>query len=239
MPQLSLILPSFNEAHRLKASLTEIEKALQAVVDDYEIIIINDGSTDDTLTVAQGLTNEKILLISYATNQGKGYAVRQGMQRAQGQYHLFMDVDLATSLDAIGIFFQSIKNQGADVLIGDRKSDFSNQKIPQPLTRRVLGAGFTFLSQMLLNCPLHDFTCGFKMFTKKASQTIFKYQRINRWSFDSEILFIAKKHRFTIKEIPVIWQHQPNSKVRLGTDILTSLKGLFQIRLNDAQGLYK
>ena len=239
MYELSIILPSYNEAHRLASSLTAIKQAVQAATDSYEIIIVDDGSSDNTVSVARLLTQENIIFITYVANQGKGYAVRQGMQRARGKYHLFMDVDLATSLDALATFYQLMKNNEVDVLIGDRKSNPDNQKIRQPLARRLLGTGFTFLSQILLHCPLHDFTCGFKMFTQEASEIIFKRQRINRWSFDSEILFIAQKHHCVIKEIPVTWQHQPNSKVRLSADIPSSLKGLVQIRINDMRELYQ
>lgn len=238
-PELSIVLPAFNEGHRLIQSLNAIKSALESITPNYEIIIVDDGSLDNTVAVARGLTSENVILITYALNQGKGYAVRQGMQRARGKYHLFMDVDLATSLDAIKHFYHVMHADNADIIIGNRKSMPKGAKQSQPWTRRVLGYGFTLLSKIILNCPFNDFTCGFKMFKQQASAMLFKYQRINRWSFDAEILFLAHKYRFVVKEIPVAWQHRPFSKVRLSTDMLSSLKDLIQIRINNARHLYQ
>lgn len=235
---ISIVLPAFNEERRLADSVDLIEKAAASLTPNYEIIIVNDGSKDKTLYEANRLIKRNISVISYEENQGKGYAVKQGMLKAQGKIHLFMDVDLATDLKALAEFYLFMKNNPVDIVIGDRKTDSNSQHIKQPHVRQVLGKGFTWLSQILLNCPFHDFTCGFKMFTSEASWQIFSLQQIKQWSFDSEILFIAQKLNLKVNEMPVIWRHQGNSKVRPFNDVLSSLAGLIRIKLNDSKGLY-
>ena len=236
---LSIILPAFNEGHRLLDSLQKIMTAVAGVTSGFEIIIVDDGSSDDTLAKAKSMEGPAVKVIGYAPNKGKGYAVKKGILAARGRYRLFMDVDLATSLESIGEFVKLIEAGNADIIIGDRKSDMNRQIIPQPFSRQFFGAGFTMLSRLLLNCRVNDFTCGCKLFTDEACETVFSRQRIDRWAFDSEILFIAQKHGLRILESPVIWRHQHNSKVRLFKDIFTSLMGLLEIRLNDAKGLYQ
>lgn len=236
--ELSIILPAYNEGHRLVSSVRSIVENIDHFLPTYEVIIVNDGSTDNTLAEAKRLSREDVLVISYDKNEGKGFAIRQGMLKARGKFRLFMDVDLATDLKAIRGFYQIMASQPVDVLIGDRKSDSSFQRVRQPSLRRLLGKGFTLLSQVLLVCPFKDFTCGFKMFTARSAQLIFSRQRIRRWSFDSEVLFIARKYGLAVREVPVIWRHQGQSKVRLVRDILSSLSGLLLIKWNDLKGLY-
>ena len=237
--EISIILPAYNEAFRLANNVAKIEETIAAITPYFEIIIVNDGSNDQTYLLATGLIKKNIFVISYPNNQGKGHAVKQGMLKAQGKYHLFMDVDLATSIDSINQFYNFMKQYPVDILIGDRKTEPSKQKNKQPFLRRILGQCFIWLSQMILNCPIQDFNCGFKMFTAESSQTIFSRQLINRWVFDAEILFIAKKNNFKIRTLPVVWSHQESSKVRLVKDIFTSFLELLQIRYNNWQGLYK
>ena len=235
---ISIILPAYNEGHRLAKSILLIQEAVLPLTSYYEIIIVNDGSSDNTHIEADRLANTNISVISYDKNRGKGYAVKVGMVRAKGKFHLFMDVDLATDLKAMAEFYRSMQENPVDILIGDRKTDTNVQHVKQPYLRRMLGRVFTWLSQMVLHCHFRDFTCGFKMFTSGASQRIFACQRIDRWSFDSEILFLAEKYHLKVREIPVIWRHQGNSKVNLWKDILSSFQGLIAIRINDFKGIY-
>lgn len=236
---LSVIIPCFNESHCLINNLSLITKTLDALNLSYEIILVNDGSTDTTLSLAQQFYHQHVSIISYTTNMGKGYAVKQGMLKANGDYRIFMDIDLSTSLESIQQFLSIINTKPHDIIIGNRKSSKQYQMLSQPFSRQVLGKAFTRLTNCWLGCHHHDFTCGFKMFSKQACAIIFPRLRINRWSFDAEILFIAHLHHLNVVEEPVIWKHQKNSKVRLLKDIMTSLIGLIMIRFNQIKGFYR
>jgi dolichyl-phosphate beta-glucosyltransferase len=238
-PHLSVILPAYNEAKVIADNLNAVKRKLASLNISYEIIVVNDGSTDDTLSKINGMVSSQIKVFSYEKNRGKGFAVNWGMKYATGAYRLFMDADLATALEEIPKFLTTIENYHFDVLIGNRKIDPSLQKVKQPLFRRIFGMGFTWLSGLFVGRKFTDFTCGFKMFTASAADMIFMRQRIYNWAFDSELLFIALKHNLVIHEIPVVWHDKRNSKVRLLRDILTSLGGLFKIRFNQIRGLYR
>ncbi len=232
MVELSVIIPAFNEAHVIENNVRQVIAALDKLKITYEIICVNDGSTDTTLASLERLRDSRINLLSYPENQGKGYAVRFGMNKALGKYRLFMDADLATSLDAIGIFYDQMCRGTYDLILGDRQSDSTQQRQHQPLYRRILGRIFTLLSCLCVGRNINDFTCGFKIFSSPASTLIFNQQRINNWAFDTELIYIAVLNKLRIGQIPVAWKHQPHSKVRAMRDIVTSLRDLLRIRIN-------
>ena len=236
---LSIILPAYNEGPKVKASVGKIEERMRLWDISYELIVVDDGSCDDTLKMVRECASDRIRVFSYERNQGKGYAVQYGMLRAKGEYRIFMDVDLSTSLEEMEKFFNEIRKKEFDVVIGTRKADPSLQKIRQPFYRRFLGGVFTKLSGFFVGCAISDFTCGFKMYTKSAAEIIFKRQRISGWSFDTELIYIAALHGLKIRELPVVWSHDSDTKVRVIQDIISSLLGLFKIRLNAARGLYR
>ncbi len=227
-PFLSVIIPVYNESKRLN-HLPEIVKFFKNQDFTSEIVIINDGSTDDTL---QDLTKLKkkyhFQILDYKINRGKGYAIKTGMLNSKGQYKLFTDIDLSTPLNELNKFLPYIKN--SDVIIGTRKTDGSVMINRQPFLREFLGKGFTLLSQIILQTYVSDFTCGFKLFSDKAAKEIFGRLTIDRWGFDSEVLFIARKRGLRIKEISVIWKHDPLTKVKFPQDIIRSLYDLIRIR---------
>ncbi len=237
--KLSVILPAYNEGNKIEQNTKLLKKELDSLNINYEIIIVNDGSVDDTLARAQKCESTNIRVLSYTPNRGKGYAVKYGMFHTTGQYRLFMDVDLSTSLDSIEKFWKLMCQNNYDMIIGNRKMDPLLQKVRQPLYRRVLGTGFTWLSSLMIGRRFTDFTCGFKMFTQNAVEVIFKRQKINNWAFDTELIYIALLHRLKIHEVPVEWAHHPGSKVRVRRDMLTSLYGLIKIRANQIRGLYQ
>jgi dolichyl-phosphate beta-glucosyltransferase len=237
--ELSLVFPAYNEGKAIAFNVKKTADKLEEWGINYEMIIVNDGSVDDTVDQVKPLLNNQISLLSYAQNRGKGYAVNYGMKHVVGKYRLFMDVDLATSLDEIPKVLTTIKHHQFDVIIGNRKIDPSMQVVKQPLYRRIFGAGFTWLSSIFVGRKFTDFTCGFKLFKAEAAEAIFMRQRIFNWAFDTEIMFIAMRHKLVIHETPVVWYDQRNSKVRLLRDIATSMAGLIQIRLNNLKGLYR
>lgn len=239
MNKLSVILPAYNEEHCLEANVSILNERLKSLDLDYEIIIVNDGSTDRTLSKARNCAGENIRVLSYPHNRGKGYAIRYGMLNSEGRYKLFMDLDLSTSLDAVQNFWELLCSGSFDVIIGNRKSEFSRLEVKQPLYRIFFGKGFTFLSSLLIGHKINDFTCGFKMYTKNAADIIFCRQRIFDWAFDAELIYIAVLHGLKIREVPVTWRHHGNSKVRLLRDITHSLRSLITMRINALKSFYK
>lgn len=237
---LSIIIPLYNEEKRIM-KLSEINKFLFDQKFESEVLLVNDGSTDNTpLTakeIVQKFPNKNIFkIISYPNNKGKGFAIRMGMLEANGQYRLFTDIDLSTPLEEFNKFKPFLKK--FDIVIGSRKRKGARLIKRQPELREKLGKGFTKLSQLALGLNLTDFTCGFKCFSIEAAEEIFKRQRIERWGFDSEDLFIANKLGFSIKEVPVTWENDSETKVRLPKDIINSFSDLIKIRINNIKGLY-
>lgn len=236
-PFLSIIIPIFNEQLRI-GQLPNVYNYFRKQKFSFEVIIINDGSTDNTLKKLKELSKKfKFTLLTYNPNKGKGYAIKTGMLNASGKFRLFTDIDLSTPLDEIEKFLHLLSKY--DLLIGSRKIKGSNLTKRQSFIREVLGKGFTFLSQLLLNVAVSDFTCGFKIFSEKAAKLIFTRQKLDRWGFDAEILFIAKQLHLSIKEVPVRWANDPKSKVRYSQDIIDSLLDLLRIRYFSFRKYYK
>ncbi|MCX7973842.1 MAG: glycosyltransferase family 2 protein [Candidatus Aminicenantes bacterium] len=233
---LSVIIPVYNEETRL-FHLDEVINFFNQFSFKWELVVVNDGSTDLTFeTLQKWREKHDFKIISYSKNRGKGYAIKQGMIEAKGQYRLFMDIDLSTPLEEFYKFFPWLEKY--DILIGTRKNQVGEIIQPQPKLREMLGKGFTWLSQLLLNVRVSDFTCGFKIFSARAADEIFPRLKIERWGFDSEILFLAKKYGFSLKEIGVRWRNDPQTKVNLKKDVWRSLVDLIKIRLNNWRRLY-
>lgn len=236
-PYLSVIIPLYNEEKRIN-NLKTVISYLQKQNYTWETIVIDDGSTDRSLQVLTLLKKKlKFKIISYAQNQGKGYAVKKGMLFAKGKYRLFLDIDLSTPINELDNFYPFFGKY--EIIIGSRKMKSSNVLVRQPFIREMLGKMFTLLSKKVLQMNISDFTCGFKCFSEKASDKIFFRQTTNRWGFDPEILYIGNIHNNSIKEIPVRWKDDPRTKVKFPQDILSSLKELLKIRVNNYLGLYK
>lgn len=236
-PFLSVIVPVYNEEKRIK-NLIEIVSHLKKQRYSRELIVVNDGSTDQTQSILESLKPKfKFRLFSYPHNFGKGYAIKTGMLKSKGKYRLFLDIDLSTPINEVDKILPYLRKH--DIVIGSRKMKTSNLIVRQPFIRELLGRMFTFLSQITLQVSIADFTCGFKCFSEEAAKQIFSRQTINRWGFDSEILFIGKNKKFSIKEIPITWKDNSLTKVKFPQDILNSLMELIKIRLNSYRGLYK
>ncbi|MCD6500545.1 glycosyltransferase family 2 protein [bacterium] len=231
--KLSVIIPAYNEEKRLPRTLREIDGYLKKQDYDSEIIVVSDGSTDKTVEVVKNLMNyiENLKILDFKKNRGKGFGVRQGMLKAMGDYRLFTDADNSTSIDQVEKMW-SFFEKGYDVVIGSRDVKGAVLSPPQPWWRRLLGDIFRFLTHIICGTwGILDTQCGFKGFTKKAAENIFKEAKINGFAFDPEILVIAKKFGYKIKEIPVRWRNDPESKVKFKNMIKMGI-GLFKIRLN-------
>lgn len=214
--KLSVIIPAFNEEKRLPKTLEEIDKYLSKQNFEYEIIVVNDGSKDKTREVVREKMAKikNLKLIDNKENQGKGAVVRQGMLEAKGEFRLFTDADNSTSIDQIEKMWPEFE-KGFDIVIGSREIKGAILDPPQNLFRRFVGEGFKIFRKIVLGLwEIQDTQCGFKCFTKKAAEDIFPRCQINRFAFDPEILLIGKKLGYKIKEVPVYWRNDPESKVK-------------------------
>lgn len=235
--QLSIVIPAFNEARTIANTVNTITNYFKEKGIAIELIVVDDGSKDDTLGVLKSLDYPELKIIENGTNRGKGYSVRKGVLAAKGDYILFSDADLSTPIYESEKFLEAINNY--DIVIGSRRLKDSEIKIRQPLYRIALGGIFSFMTNFILLKGIKDPQCGFKIFKKETAHNIFNKVRINGFAFDVEVLFIASLLGYSIKEIPVQWYNNRNSKVNPIKDPLLMLKDMLVIRLNHLRRYYK
>jgi len=231
--KLSVIIPAYNEEGRLPKTLREIDEYLKKQDYQSEIIVVSDGSKDRTGEVTKEMMREikNLRLIENKENHGKGYAVRQGILEAKGDYRLFTDADNSTSIDQVEKMWPYF-DQGYAIVIGSRDVKGAILDPPQPRWRRFVGNIFRFFSHMICGTwGILDTQCGFKGFTKKATLDIFPRTKIYGFAFDPEVLVIAKKSGYKIKEIPILWKNDPESKVKFKNMVKMGM-GLLRIRWN-------
>jgi glycosyltransferase involved in cell wall biosynthesis len=237
---LSVIIPAYNEEKRLPKTLREVDGYLRKQNYNSEIIVVSDGSTDRTCEIVEGLKNEikNLKLICEKINQGKGYAVRIGMLKAKGEFRLFTDADNSTPIEQIEKMWPYFE-EGYEIVIGSRDIKGAILDPPQNLFRRFVGEVFKYLRKIIVNLwEIEDSQCGFKCFKGEAAEKIFPKCKINRFAFDPEILLVGKKLGYKIKEVPVYWKNDPNSKVRLKS-MVKMLLDLLKIRWNLIKNEYK
>jgi glycosyltransferase involved in cell wall biosynthesis len=235
----SIIIPAYNESQRISASLDKIIAFMTEQHWLAEILVINDGSRDNTAEIVRqyAKTNPAVRLIENPGNRGKGYTVRNGMSQATGDVMLFTDADLSSPIEECRKLFAAIQ-AGADVAIGSRWLQAELQTERQPLHRQFFGRIFNFLLRVTLGLKYKDTQCGFKAFTRRAAQTLFARQRIERWGFDPEILYLALKYGFRVSEVPVAWAHDDRSKINPVTDGMKMFFEMLRIRWDDVTGKY-
>ena len=235
---LSVIMPAYKEEGRIGQTLEAVDRYLRKQMFDYEILVVNDGSTDKTAEVVKGYESriKGLRLIDNAQNNGKGYVVRQGMLEARGKYRLFMDSDNSVPVDYFDEFLPYF-SQGYDVVIGS--IEVAGAKIEEHAAwyRRLLGHWAKLLIRVLAIWEIHDTQRGFKVFSEKAAREVFPLQTLTRWGFDIEILVISKNLGFRIKELPVTWNNPAGSKVTLGA-YFTTLRDLLIVKQNLIFGKY-
>ncbi len=239
-PYLSIVIPVYNEAKRLPNSVPKLISYFEAQDYSYEFVIVDDGSSDGTTQLARELLApvKNLQVIESRPNRGKGHVVKVGMLAARGKVRLFCDADLSTPLSEMEHFWPWLES-GYKIVIGSRKMLGATIVRHQPLWRESLGKVFTWLTNVIATNGISDITCGFKCFTADAAQELFSRSVIDDWSFDAEVLYIAQRHGYKIKEVPVSWHDTPGTKVRLLKDSSRSLAGLARIRMNDVRGRYK
>lgn len=238
-PKYSIVIPAYNERARILATLHSVVETVRAHRWSAEVIVVNDGSTDETAQIVRdfAIAAPEVHLMENPRNCGKGYSVRSGLLHATGEIVMFTDADLSAPIPEAERLFQAIAD-GADIAIGSRWLATSRQTHRQPLYRQVLGRCFNALTRAVMRLPFADTQCGFKAFTRSAAQTIFQLQTIERWGFDPEILFIARKRGYRITEVPVSWAHDSRSRISYLRDGLQMLQELAIVRWNALLGRY-
>jgi glycosyltransferase involved in cell wall biosynthesis len=237
---LSIIVPAYNEQARLPETLRRIESYFSASSWDFhEILVVDDGSTDGTVAAAETFAagNPAIRILRNPGNRGKGYAVRNGMLAARGEWCLFSDADLSTPIEEIEKLWSAVSGKQAAVAIGSRALDRSLIGVHQPGMRETAGKVFNAVMRVATGLAFADTQCGFKLFRGEVAQEVFSRQLLERFGFDVEVLFIASRLGYPIAEIPVRWNHADGSKV--GTlNGLHAFTELVQVRINSLRGRY-
>jgi len=240
MLALSVVIPAYNEETRLPVTLSSVHGYLSAAQMEFELIIVNDGSTDNTVGVVEEFAKHHagIRLLSYEANKGKGYAVKTGVLAAHGQLVLVDDADGNAPIEEFSRLRDAI-DSGADVAIGSRNKPNSDTVIKALAYRTLMGNTFNRIVQALLLPGIYDSQCGFKLFKRQCAQDTFAAAMVSGYAFDVEILFIAKLRGYTISEVSVNWHNVPGSKVNVVVDSMKMLIEVINIYLRAASGKYR
>ena len=236
-PYLSVIIPCYNEEKRLPRTLLRVLSYLHAQSYTWEVIVVDNGSTDGTSKLVHSIIkNEPRLKLVVDSLYGKGWAVRQGLLDAQGEYRLFTDADNSTDIAELEKMLPYL-NDGFDVIVSSRKAVGAKIKIPQPPMREFLGKVFRLIVAFIVPTGVTDTQNGFKLFTKKAVDVIFPIQKIHYWAFDVEVLALARKFNLKVKEVPIEWNDEGKSRVNL-KGMIRMLFEVIHIRFNLSTNKY-
>jgi glycosyltransferase involved in cell wall biosynthesis len=238
-PDLSIVIPAYNEEARLPATLERLAEYLPTLGLQTEVLIVDDGSRDRTAAVAGSFAGRisGLRVLSNGTNRGKGYSVRHGMLEAAGELVLFTDADLSAPIEESDKLISALKN-GYDVAIGSRAMSRSLISTHESAFREFAGIIFNKIVRVVLWLPFVDTQCGFKAFRRGRCRTIFELQRIEGFGFDPELLYLARHYGLRAIEIPVRWGHSPDTKVSMLRDSLKMFIDIFVIRWNALSGKY-
>ena len=234
---LSIIIPAHNEENRLPETLEQVIRFLDKQSFTSEVVVVENGSSDQTLEVAQKFADQNKHVRVIQSERGKGAAVKRGMLEAQGEYRFMCDADLSMPVDEIAKFLPT-EQQDVEIAIASREAKGS-VRYNEPTYRHLGGRGINFLIQMLILPGLNDTQCGFKCFRADVVEKIFSLQTLHGWSFDIELLYIARKYGYRIREIPIHWYHDSDTKVRALPDAIRMFQDIFHILANARRGLYK
>ena len=233
-PYFSLVIPAFNEGPCIADTLARSVAALEAQFPSWEIIVVDDGSTDDTAdTVARTAASDTRVRLLRRPHAGKGASVRHGMLQASGQWRFLADADLSMDLDQLPKFFEA----GGDVVIASRVGPGA-ERVGESWSRQVAGRSFNGFVQLVALPDVRDTQCGFKLFSADAAVALFQASRINGFAFDVELLFLARRCGMTVREVPIVWRQARRGRINPAAGASAVLEVL-RIRFNDAAGLYR
>lgn len=235
--KLSIVIPCYNEGEKILKNVKLIIRKMEEIGIDYNITIVNDGSSDNTLLFLKQINYPHTYIESYEKNRGKGYAIKYGIQslfknNRAGDYINFMDADLSTNLNAIDTTLHYCERVKFDVIIGSRRHEETILSKPQKLPRKLMGKMCLIITRLIIGLNVKDTQCGFKTFKSDIIKYIIEKQQIERFAFDVEYLYIAKLKGKSIKEIPIIWENDEDSKVSAIKSSIIFFKDLFKIRKN-------
>jgi dolichyl-phosphate beta-glucosyltransferase len=235
----SIVIPAYNEGSRLGATLEKVLGYVREQGLSAEVIVVNDGSRDNTADLVREVAAKDpvLRLLENPGNRGKGYAVRNGMLNARGEVVVFSDADLSSPIEEMPKLLAALA-AGADIAIGSRWLQAELQTQRQSLLRQLFGRIFNLLNRIILGLRFKDTQCGFKAFTRRAAQTILPLQRIERWGFDPEILFLARKFGFRVEEVPVLWGHSGDTRIHPLLDGARMFQEMVRVRWYDLTGRY-
>jgi glycosyltransferase involved in cell wall biosynthesis len=237
MNKLSVVIPAYNEEQRIGKTLADVGQFLSRQNYPYEILVINDGSTDKTAEVVGLLEIKNLTLVDNKQSHGKGWVVGQGMMQANGDIRVFMDADNSTKIDEIAKFLPFFQ-RGFNVVVGSRRIKGANVPKDQGGFREFLGWAFRTVVHIIVPVGVTDTQCGFKAMTGEAAQKIFPRQTIFRWAFDVEILALARRSHLKIAEVPITWVNDDASHVKLA-GMINMLWEVLQVRWNLLTNRYK
>ena len=231
-PELSIVIPAFNEELRLPGTLESIAAYIKSCVRTVEVLVVDDGSKDSTAAVAESFRSKipSLRVVPNGVNRGKGYSVRHGVEESRGRIVLFTDADLSAPIEEAGKLIDAL--QHFDVAIGSRAVDRSLITVHESPFREFAGVLFNKIVRLILWLPFVDTQCGFKAFRRERCRIIFEQQTIERFGFDPELLYLARHHGLRAAEIPVRWGHSPATKVNLFRDSIQMFLDVFKIRGN-------
>jgi glycosyltransferase involved in cell wall biosynthesis len=237
--RISIVIPAYNEAPRLGPTLDRVLDFVRKQGWDAEVIVVDDGSRDGTADIVRGYAknNEIVRLLQNPGNRGKGYSVRNGVMNANGRIILFTDADLSSPIEEAPKLLEVIES-GADVAIGSRWMRSELQTRRQSVARQVLGRVFNLLLRVVLRLDFKDTQCGFKAFRRNAARALFPLQKIERWGFDPEILFLADRAGFRVVEVPVRWGHDSGTRISPIADGSRMVGEMLRIRWYSMAGKY-
>jgi len=235
-PFLSIIIPAYNEEHRLPETLTQIDAFLGQQPYTYEVLVVENGSTDRTTEVADAFARTHPYVRVLHSRQGKGIAVKTGMLSARGRYLFICDADLSMPIEEINKFLPPVLD-GYDVAIASREIEGA-RRYGEPTYRHLQGRVFNWIVRLLAVPGIRDTQCGFKCFRREVALDIFPYQTMDGWSFDVEVLYIARQRGYRLVEVPINWYYRENSRINPIKDAVDMFLEVVKIRINAWRGVY-